>query len=663
MTLTAPAGHSRAVVEVCTMTEGWVPLTEVSLSVPAVDVSAVAAEPRKLYPHEFARALRFMLQRPGDAPMERVAAALVASLPHPNVVRYAPLPFHGHLHQPCLLERAVFGRLIVEGWLFHESMPVRRVAASVDLQAWSFLDYGAELPYVAELFPQWPAARASRLHGFVDVSASLPQPLTLRVYAELADGTWHLCHVQRNHVLDGESAKLPYGPFRVGRFVAAVRALRRACAAHGLRAPLDRGGWRALREVWAEYRARADRNTCRPDAAPAPLVAAAPLPRRITLVTHNLNYEGAPLFLLEYATYLAARGVELNTISAAEGPLRERFAALGARVHVVDLRPLQQSATLRQWRAALARLGAAFDWGRTDLVVANTLSAHWGIHLAHRTGRPSLFYIHESTTPEVFYHGHLAPALLPAVQESFARASHVSFLTDSTRRYYRSVLTRANHSLNSGWIDLGKLNRFRAEHSRATLRARLGLDPAARLVINLGTVCDRKGQHLFARAVDLLWRARPDVAATAQFLIVGGRHTAFDRHLNDILAQLRRDNLRVIAETATPYDYFGAADLFACSSYEESFPRVVLEAMGFALPIISTAVHGVPEMVRADQEALLVPPGDPAALARALAALLVDPARGHALGAAAVRRVTAEFDATLLLPRHASLAARVAATR
>jgi glycosyltransferase involved in cell wall biosynthesis len=651
------------VVEVCTIADGWVKLTEMPLSVSPASTPAqpLAAAPTRIYPHEFARALRLLLQRSGDSSLDAVAREIVAALPHPSVVRYAPLPFHGHLHQPCLLERAIFGRLIVEGWLFHETAEIRRVAASVDLQAWSFLDYGDELSYVADLFPSHPAARKSRLHGFVDVPSSLPQPLSLRLYAELADGSWHLCHVQRNHVLDGETDKLPYGPFAIGRFVSAVLALRRALHAHGLTAPLDAGGRAALGEIWREYRARADRAPATSSATQTPIATTEPpLPRHVTLVTHNLNFEGAPLFFLEYATYLANRGAALQVISAAEGPLRARFAQLGATVQIVDVQPLHRAASLSEWRRALVALESTLDLRATELVVANTLSAYWGIHLAARARRPSLFYIHESTTPDVFYHGQISPTLVPAVKEAFALATHVSFLTDTTRRYYRPVLTRANHSLNAGWIDLAKLDEHRARHSRPALRATLGLAPDARIVVNVGTVCDRKGQHMFARAVDLLWRRNPELAATCRFLIVGGRHTSFDRHVNEILSQLRRDNLVVIRETATPYDYYGAADLFVCSSYEESFPRVVLEAMGYALPIVSTGVHGVPEMARADREALLVPPGDPAALASAMESLLAAPERARALASAAQARVTAEFDSARLLPQHAALAARVA---
>ncbi|MCM2276288.1 MAG: glycosyltransferase family 4 protein, partial [Candidatus Didemnitutus sp.] len=587
---------------------------------------------------EFARGLRLVLQRSVDDDVTSAAKAVAASFPTPFVTRFPALPFHGHLHQPPMLQRADFGRLIVEGWLFHESARIRRVAASIDLQAWATLHYGNEQPYVAGLYPQFPHARHSRLEGFIDAPSHLPQPVSLRVFAELEDGSWHLCHVQRNHVHDGESNKAPYGAFSPLRFARAAWEFRQACLARQLTVPQGRRLFEALREVWQEYRARA--SSLRAPAASArelPLDASAPAPQRVLLVTHNLNYEGAPLFLLELAQHLRARGSSLAVISAAEGPLRAEFAPLGAKVGLLDVAPLFAARSTAELQDALRRLGADESFADCDLVVANTLSAWWAIHLAAAAGRRSLLYIHESTTPEAFYHGHAQPALLPFVKRTFALATHVSFLTEATRRYYYPVLPRANHSLNAGWIDHPRLTAFRAANSRASLRARLGFPADTKIVINVGSVCDRKGQHIFARAVDLLWRGQPELAARCRFLMVGGRHTSFDAHLDELVAQLGRDNLAVVRETPTPYDYYGAADLFVCSSYEESFPRVILEAMAFELPIVSTGVHGVPEMARHEAEAWLVPPGDPSALADGMAKLLLDESTAHrfALQAAA----------------------------
>ncbi|MBI3887203.1 MAG: glycosyltransferase family 4 protein [Opitutae bacterium] len=653
------AGENRVEFEMCTLAGCWLPLAvSVLVATPAQPVE-IPAQSAVVKPHEFARALRLVLQRAVTEPLREAAAAVVAPLPIPFITRYAALPFHGHLHQPPLLQRADFGRLIVEGWLFHETEKIRRVAATVDLQAWSILELGGDLPYVAGLFPQFPNAHGCRIEGYVDVPAQLTQPVSVRVYAELADGSWHLCHVQRTFVYDGESNKAPYGRFSPVRFAQAVFALRAASLRRGFQVPTDKWFLRALREVWTEYRARAAQTSRPTRSLPPP--GSQPPPKHVVLATHNLNFEGAPLFLAEYAEYLASHGSRLHVVSAGEGPLRARFEALHAGVRIVDVKPLQQSRDAGELRAALRGLAATVDLASADLVVANTLSAYWAVHLAHAAGKPSLLYIHESTTPEAFYHGQMASETLPLVKRTFSLATHLSFLTQATRRYYEPSLPRANHSINPGWIDVARLTQLQADHPRPQLREALGLSPGQRLVVNLGTICDRKGQHIFARAVDLLWCREPALAAGCEFLMIGGRHTPFDQTLDELLVHLDRPNLRAVPETASPFRYYGAADLFVCSSYEESFPRVILEAMAFRLPIVSTGVHGVPEMARAGQEALLVPPGDPVALATAMAEMLSQPDRAQKLAAQAALRVAAEFDSRLLLPRHAALAGAVAA--
>lgn len=609
----------------------------------------------------FARALRLVLQRSLDRPLDEVSREIAGWLPVPFVTRYAAVPFHGHLHQPPPLQRANFGRLIVEGWIFHETARIRRVTATVDLQAWSTLAYGNDQPYVARLFPQFPNARRCRAEGFIDAPAHLPQPVSLRVFAQLEDLSWHLCHVQRTHVYDGETDKAPYGRWSPFRFLRAAWQLREACVARSLTVPLDRWFGRALHEVWAEYRTRSA-----PAAKPPPSTSILRAPTQcgqlghVLLATHNLNYEGAPLFLLELARHLSANGTRLSVVSGAEGPLRSEFEKLTGDIIIANTASLLNAQTVAKLETALDQLATPAILERADLVIANTISAWWAVHLASRAGRPSLLYIHESTTPDAFFYGQIRSDFLPFIKCTFAIATHVSFLTEATRRYYYPVLRRPNHSLNAGWIDLERIVQFRAHESKATLRRALGLSEDRRLVVNIGTVCDRKGQHIFARAVDLLWRRRPALAAAAEFLIVGGRHTFFDAHVTELVRELGRTNLSIKRETPTPYAYYGAADFFVCSSYEESFPRVVLEAMGFGLPIVSTNVHGVPEMVRHGSEALLVPPGDPSALADAIATLLADSNEAQRLAANAQRRVASEYDARTLLPRHAALAASIA---
>jgi glycosyltransferase involved in cell wall biosynthesis len=143
--------------------------------------------------------------------------------------------------------------------------------------------------------------------------------------------------------------------------------------------------------------------------------------------------------------------------------------------------------------------------------------------------------------------------------------------------------------------------------------------------------------------------------------MLGGGDTPFDAVLADLLAQLNRPNLVVHPATPDYFPYYAAADLFVCSTYEESSPRVILEAMACGTPILSSSVQGIPEQVRPDREATLVPAGDTVALGEGMAKLLRSPDLARTLAARARTRVMAEFDAAILLPRHAALASAVAA--
>ncbi len=86
-----------------------------------------------------------------------------------------------------------------------------------------------------------------------------------------------------------------------------------------------------------------------------------------------------------------------------------------------------------------------------------------------------------------------------------------------------------------------------------------------------------------------------------------------------------------------------AADLFCLPSLYEGLPLAILEAMAAGLPVVATAVAGVPEAVDDGTTGLLVPPEDADALARALAALAADPERRRRMGEAGRRKLERDF--------------------
>jgi len=103
------------------------------------------------------------------------------------------------------------------------------------------------------------------------------------------------------------------------------------------------------------------------------------------------------------------------------------------------------------------------------------------------------------------------------------------------------------------------------------------------------------------------------------------------------------DRVRLVGDVDDPAPYLERAAVFCLSTRSEGMPMAVLEAMAAGLPVVASAVGGIPELVRDDHNGALVPPGDADALAAALLRLTADPARAEGLGAAARRDVERTF--------------------
>ena len=95
---------------------------------------------------------------------------------------------------------------------------------------------------------------------------------------------------------------------------------------------------------------------------------------------------------------------------------------------------------------------------------------------------------------------------------------------------------------------------------------------------------------------------------------------------------------------------YGQASVFALSPQvmedgdRDGIPNVLAEAMAAGLPVVSTCVSGIPELVEDGRTGLLVGPKDPAALADAVERLLRDPKQGQSLAVAARRKMEDSFE-------------------
>ncbi|MBP6506156.1 MAG: glycosyltransferase [Opitutaceae bacterium] len=351
------------------------------------------------------------------------------------------------------------------------------------------------------------------------------------------------------------------------------------------------------------------------------------------VITHNLKFEGAPLFIFELARYLSEQpGVKVRIVSPEEGPLRARFEQAGLPVEICDTTALLATRNPETFQAALTDFAAAHPCADADVIVANTMLTFWAVHLAHRLGKPSALYCHESSPIPRFFTPILPAPLHPVVEDAFRLATRVVFTARSTHAIHEEFNANDNFRTLASWVDFDRIDRFVATHERAALRRQHGLDPDAVVVVNIGSVCERKGQHIYIRGIDLLRQTPPALPSgkKIQWVMVGARPGLYLETLQEDLQLMGlQDTVKIFPETPDIYDFYHLADLLVCTSFEESFPRVILEAMAFGTRIVSTDVNGIAEMLTNNDEAYLVPAGDPFKLAAALQHALSDHCAGH----------------------------------
>jgi glycosyltransferase involved in cell wall biosynthesis len=178
------------------------------------------------------------------------------------------------------------------------------------------------------------------------------------------------------------------------------------------------------------------------------------------------------------------------------------------------------------------------------------------------------------------------------------------------------------------------------------LRKELGLEDDAPLVAVMGRLARHKGVEHFLAAAAALAARHPRV----RFLVVGDTHeidvgnAGYREELERRAADLGLG--RRVVFTGFRSDVPAVARELAVSvltSFIEGLSNVLLESMAAGVPVVASSVSGNPELVEDGENGLLVPPGDPPALAAAIDRILREPELARRLGRAGRRRVEERF--------------------
>jgi len=247
-------------------------------------------------------------------------------------------------------------------------------------------------------------------------------------------------------------------------------------------------------------------------------------------------------------------------------------------------------------------------------------------------------------------------ALIDCQRQAIAEPDRVLVVSEQWRR-----IIAEDYGISATVVRNGvDLDRYRSADRRLAAALRESTGAGGRpLVLTVGGIEPRKGSDTLVRAIALMRRGRHDPVLA----VVGGHSFQDYRAYRDRVFSLLPDLgltvgrdvvlLGTVADAELPA-WFAAADVFAFPSTKEGWGLAVLEAMSAGLPVVASDLPVFREYLRPDRDALLVPVGDPAALAGALTSVIRDPCLGQRLSAEA-QVMAATFTWTATAAQHRAI--------
>ena len=327
----------------------------------------------------------------------------------------------------------------------------------------------------------------------------------------------------------------------------------------------------------------------------------------------SLNVGGMEQVVVRLAASQKEAGHRIGVVAIHGGPLADDLLRHGIRVEVLGSGRVRRAVrALRYFRSA-----------HPDVVHAhNPTSLHYAV-LSKLVSRAAVV---------VTVHGETHAR--PGTALEWSLASSVGVVSHAALRNLRVPCAATKLSVVHNGIAPAADSRSQRESARRDLGA-----SEAFVGVIVARLSGLKGH---ATLLQSLARLRAD-GVKLLLLIVGDgpQRSALERQAQELSLDDRV--VRFLGARSDVDRILRAADFFVLPSDTEGLPLSVLEAMAHGLPIVASKVGGIPELIEHNEHGLLVPPGDPAALAAAIRSLSDDPSLRRRLGNAARARASGEY--------------------
>lgn len=360
------------------------------------------------------------------------------------------------------------------------------------------------------------------------------------------------------------------------------------------------------------------------------------------------NIGGAETYLLRLSAFLSERGHRVIVVARDNGALRTPLEALrdshGIETHFWPFPERKGKRDLRTaWKLARLLRSQRVDVIHTHLAYANYLGGLVGkvvkvpaIAHAHTTSS-----IHPSPKPYQF-----SPYVVAVAQEVKRDLMQGGTPEKRIHLVHYGVDTKGLQPASSA--------------TRQQTRAAFGLPQDAFVIGVVANLIERKGHRFLFEALDRLQKAGHERVENVHLLLAGdgALRGTLETTARELGWEKRVKFLGFVGEVAPVY---AASDLCVLPSLAEGMALCVTEAMACGVPVISSAVSGMPEIVRPGQTGYLCEAGNSEALASVLAQVLDNAAHATQMALNARILMETEFDETLCFGRFEALAQNAAA--
>lgn len=357
-------------------------------------------------------------------------------------------------------------------------------------------------------------------------------------------------------------------------------------------------------------------------------------PIDVCLLTNHLAPDGAPTLLLEVVTQSRSPDISFTVcFFGGDDELQPEFEAAGAEVvNLGSAKPIPQFDPLSIPRALRFFYRSEFDVLHCHMPYSHTVGRVFG----------ALFGVDaivstQHNVPDNYHPVERAGERLTRVLDSTTVA-----VSEGVQTAFTGSATRHEPGTTPDWctirngIDVEAFRRSVAAADGDAVRSAHGLDDET-VFLNVARYEPQKAQEDLVAAMAGVVETLPDA-----HLFVVGWGSAEGTIREEVRRRGLDGNVTVTGRVPTVHEYYAAADVFVSSSVFEGLPITHLEAMAAELPVVTTDIPGVREVVTDGETGRRVPTRSPSALADAMTSVATSDDRAD-MGRAGYERALAEF--------------------